>query len=622
MADALRAAWSQGRQAAGSQGTAGLGVIVEWLRSLVRPRILRQGVAAARRGNLDAAFALLREEVSLRPDRSESTLLFWGYALACERPGEAAAAMARLVRNEVAAGRPESAAGHWLALIAEVQDAVCEVAPLVRILPILRAQLAAARGDEAQQRARERMIYALRQCTDPRSGTLTPQLALRVVEEARGVEPEVLRAAAQVALSSSQLHEAKRARIEELMRAPDGALPEAATVAAAAAAPAEPPALPVKPRREPAPPAQPVRRAAARPPPVAPAAKREPAAAVTKPAAAPAAKREPAKRPSVVQEPARHEPPAREGAAARRTVALSDDAVEAAAARIAERMRGSSAAVSPAAAPAPAPAPAAKAVPAPAPATPEPVAVPAPAVAPEPAAVAAEDDADFLEYDAAVLETAGDLVDASADDLAIGTDLVASAGDALPTNLDDVLETDDVLAAGEEVLETDEVPLEADEVAIETDDAPLEMDEAPLAADARLRTDEITPVELAKDGLVAWELADARRTRIDYRAIEAIAAAEVAGLADAPVLVVDLVLRAPRAGRPRSALRMRADAFDATRLFPDRSDSGQALCALLSELFDRSGAMPLPDPDSALGLRPQRFASLADYERALLERLA
>jgi hypothetical protein len=108
---------------------------------------------------------------------------------------------------------------------------------------------------------------------------------------------------------------------------------------------------------------------------------------------------------------------------------------------------------------------------------------------------------------------------------------------------------------------------------------------------------------------------------VNYRAIEAIASAEIAGLADTGVIVVDLVLRTTRPGRPRGTLRMRADSFDPAALFPDRTDAGQALRALLSELLDRSGALPLPDPDSALALRPQRFESLAAFEAATLARL-
>jgi hypothetical protein len=95
----------------------------------------------------------------------------------------------------------------------------------------------------------------------------------------------------------------------------------------------------------------------------------------------------------------------------------------------------------------------------------------------------------------------------------------------------------------------------------------------------------------------------------------------VAGLAEAPVLVVDLVLRAPRPGRPRSVLRIRSDGFDPAALFPERTDAGQALHALLAELLDRSGAVPLPDPDSALGVRPHRFESLVAFEAAIQSRL-
>jgi hypothetical protein len=135
------------------------------------------------------------------------------------------------------------------------------------------------------------------------------------------------------------------------------------------------------------------------------------------------------------------------------------------------------------------------------------------------------------------------------------------------------------------------------------------------------RVSQVIPVELSDDGLVALEGEDDRRTRIDYRAIEAIAVGEVAELDDAPVLVMDLLLGAPRPGRPRNVLRMRSDEFDPALLFPERTDAGQALRALLAELLDRSGAVPLPDPDSALAVRPQRFESLEAFESAVRARL-
>lgn len=143
----------------------------------------------------------------------------------------------------------------------------------------------------------------------------------------------------------------------------------------------------------------------------------------------------------------------------------------------------------------------------------------------------------------------------------------------------------------------------------------------PAGASSALRVVEIIPVELTDDGLVAWEVANEQRTRVHYRAIEAVAAAEVLGLAETGVIVIDLILRSTRPGRPRSSLRMRSNAFDPAALFPERTDAGQALRALLSEVLDRSGATPLPSPDSALALRPQRFESLAAFETETLARL-
>jgi hypothetical protein len=392
---------SLGRNPALLRSSAWLARVASSARMLARPRILRQGMAAAKRGNLEAAFALLREEVSERPDLPRSTLLFWELALACQRAPEAASPMARLVRIEAAAGNFEAAADHWTSLVSQVPDAVVEVAVLMRILPVLRRRLDAARGQEEQARARALLIDVLQRSIDPQSGSLTAAFALRLVEEARGFDMEVARRAAQAALASSNLHEAKRARLEDLLRAlKRGAWPETAT---AQPAPAE-----------------------------------------------------------------------------RRAPPLSQTDVDAAAERLAA--------------------------------------------------------------------------------------LMSSQGSS--------------------------------------------------------KVSEVIPVELAEQALIALEGEDDRRTRIDYRAIEAIAVGEVAELGDDPVLVVDLLMRASRAGRPRSVLRMRSDAFDPAALFPDRTDAGQALRALLAELLDRSRALPLPDPDSALAVRPQRFETVAAFEAAVQSRLA
>jgi len=149
----LRAASSQSWQQAAVLGGMWAERGAALVRALVRPRLMRQAVAAARRGNLDAAFALLREEVGERPGVPKSTLLFWGVALSCNRAAEAAAPMARLVRDEAAAGRAAAAADQWLALVAEVPGAVLDVATLARIVPVLRTRYSEARGEKAQKLA-------------------------------------------------------------------------------------------------------------------------------------------------------------------------------------------------------------------------------------------------------------------------------------------------------------------------------------------------------------------------------------------------------------------------------------------------------------------------------------
>jgi hypothetical protein len=658
----LRARAAEGERQRAVRSASWLESLLEWARGLARPAVLRHGIAALQRGNLDAAFALLREEVTARPDRAESALLFWEVALSCQRPRDAAEPMARLFQREVLDGQLDTATDHWIALVAQVPEARAEVSALVRILPILRARLAATRGEVAHRQARERLCDALRRSVDPAAGSLPPALALRIVDEARGIDLDVATRAAQAALASPGLHEAKRGKLEELLRALErgewpeapaapvaarpapaprptaapraaaGPRPAAAPRPAAPAAPAVPPraAAPPRPAASPAPrsavpgPASSARPAPARPAPARPEAARSAPAASSPPRA-------------VAASHPLAEPPAAAGAVGRRSVALSQNEIEAASMRLAERMAARAAAASPAEAPAapPSAAPAPKA----APPAKRPKRITTPAARPEPAPEPA----------AEVLAEPRFLSDLEAE-AAFASSLEVDAAPLSPESVELSVEDADLPIADAELsLDDDDVPLEVGDgaVALEDDEtsasahesglevefefgAAAEAESTPSAAGTApeparsggaLRAIEITPVELTDDGLLAWEVAQAQRTRVDYRAVEFLVAAEVEGQGEAPVFLVDLVLRA-RPGRPRSALRMRTDTFDAASLYPDRSDAGQALRALLSDLLERTHAIPLPDPDSALGVRPQRFESLAAFEAAILARLS
>jgi tetratricopeptide (TPR) repeat protein len=150
------------------------------------------------------------------------------------------------------------------------------------------------------------------------------------------------------------------------------------------------------------------------------------------------------------------------------------------------------------------------------------------------------------------------------------------------------------------------------------------LDAQPAQARARSsapRILEVIPVELADRTLVVQDVESGQRTRVGLRAVEAIAVAEVAGLADRSVAVLDLVLRRTAQARELRVLRMRSDAFEAGDVLSDASEADGALRGLPAALLQRSGAAPLPDPDSVLGTAPRQFESLEAYEESVLSRM-
>jgi membrane associated rhomboid family serine protease len=126
-----------------------------------------------------------------------------------------------------------------------------------------------------------------------------------------------------------------------------------------------------------------------------------------------------------------------------------------------------------------------------------------------------------------------------------------------------------------------------------------------------------TPVEIDAEG-IHIATGSGTRKRVLFGRIEAVAVAAVEGLADKPVLVVDLVLnwRDAREHRLR-VIRMRGDKFDPRRIAPAESplDSFRKVVSLVLE---RAKALPLPDRDSALGNPFASFQELALYERGVL----
>lgn len=133
-----------------------------------------------------------------------------------------------------------------------------------------------------------------------------------------------------------------------------------------------------------------------------------------------------------------------------------------------------------------------------------------------------------------------------------------------------------------------------------------------------LRALAAVPVGLDEAGITI-EAQGGSKTQLSYERIEAVAAAAVRGLAEKPVLVVDVVLNwldVPDA--PLKVIRLRSDGFDPRAVMPGCSSALEALRAMLEQLVTRSGATPLPSRDAALGTPFASFPDIDSYDRDVL----
>jgi hypothetical protein len=123
----------------------------------------------------------------------------------------------KLVETRAAAGESELAAQHWLELVKEVPDALVSPIAIATILPALKRRLARSNDDEPEDPSTLAgyVRRAVQHAVDPRNTGLHPGVALRIFEEGREINPEASRRAAEAALESPYLHEAKRERLSE-----------------------------------------------------------------------------------------------------------------------------------------------------------------------------------------------------------------------------------------------------------------------------------------------------------------------------------------------------------------------------------------------------------------------
>jgi len=170
-------------------------------------RLIKKATDAQRRGNHPMAYRLLESEVRENPDDARVVAAFWSAAQACERAEDAIPALLRIIRKLASTGEPERAAELWLELREASSSALVDPSSLVRMVPAL----------EADGRL-ERVTLALREAMDPRNDSgLSPGLAVRIAEMASAIDPPTALTAARRALTSPDLHEAKRARLQNLI---------------------------------------------------------------------------------------------------------------------------------------------------------------------------------------------------------------------------------------------------------------------------------------------------------------------------------------------------------------------------------------------------------------------
>ena len=143
-----------------------------------------------------------------------------------------------------------------------------------------------------------------------------------------------------------------------------------------------------------------------------------------------------------------------------------------------------------------------------------------------------------------------------------------------------------------------------------------------MLAEARffgVKVVEVAPERLADDGISLRRLSSGTGV-VAYAKIQALAVAAVTGLANKPVLVIDLVMNWNDVTAEQvQVLRMRSDRFDVRSLMPQAANSVEAYRALLEQLLARTEATPLPDRDCVRGRPFSTHSDLADYERVVLQ---
>jgi hypothetical protein len=597
------------------------------VKEATRSPLVKQGVEARERGNLPASFHLLKEAFGERDDDIETAGVFWDVAVEYERSEEAVAAVGLLIHHYAAGGEEELAAQYWSEMAIRVDGALAEPSSLVRIIGVLQEQLAEEEDDEACEQRQRVLLMALKAIVHPDNSGLSPGLAVRTAELARDLDPDSALAAARIAHEADDLHQAKRERLQHLICELD---------------PNAPPPPEPEPKPEPEPEEAPQDQSHP--------ARNHPLRAASPPAQGLSDDEVHALRAKLPPSQPGSAAAAEEGGDAGEDFAAAPDTLPDAEVSIGSALEGApelevdpnddsqpELEVDPFAESnpdidvdlePPASEPGTKRDETAEHEPLEPLAEPESeleiAMAAAAAAVDAEPEATLppepIRVEPELALDAEALVDAlvpEEPEVAVEPEPVIVAAEPEPApGLVVEEDTDDLLVSLEPVSDEPVQPLPDSEVMVF--DVPLEVPTSTSRfSDAKVIPGRAT--ELDAEGL--WlDVADGRRTRIDFHKIEAIAVARISELGPDPVAVLDLLLNWNSGEQgPLRLVRLRADEIGAEGLGAGAVGGESAVIEVAAEILTRCHPVPLPDPDAVLTGNMPIFDSLATYEREVLQ---
>lgn len=167
---------------------------------------LERALEAHEAGRGEEALELLAGEVAAHPGNRDACLAYWDVAGAVGRPAEAAAALGRVLRDEVASGQKQLAIQHWRELTQRVPDAALEASLEVRIATFL---IDAGEFDPA--------LFSLKRILDGTCGEVSASTLHRVARVAQDLDADLALRAAREALGARDLEPDARTDVERLV---------------------------------------------------------------------------------------------------------------------------------------------------------------------------------------------------------------------------------------------------------------------------------------------------------------------------------------------------------------------------------------------------------------------